>query len=89
MEDKYELKCQSTDNEQYLNDKKGQVLVSEKKESQKTKYTFKQLSSNIFFKVLLILFVLMILYFLLDVLITKYMKKIVMKGGGLSNTKKR
>jgi preprotein translocase subunit SecE len=89
MEDKYELKCQSTDNEQYLNDKKGQVLVSEKKESQKTKYTFKQLSSNIFFKVLLILFVLMILYFLLDVLITKYMKKIVMKGGGLSITKKR
>jgi hypothetical protein len=89
MEDKYELKCQSTDNEQYLNDKKGQVLVSEKKESQKTKYTFKQLSSNIFFKLLLILFVLMILYFLLDVLITKYMKKIVMKGGGLSITKKR
>jgi len=81
MKDNYELKCKSTDSDQYLNDKKGQVLISEKKDTQKSKYTFKELSSNNFFIILIMLVILIFLYALIQYLIKKYMKSIILKGG--------
>lgn len=65
MEDKYELKCQSTDNEDILNEKVNQLLVPEKKNIGKASksYNFKNLSESILFQIILILLGVAILYY--------------------------
>jgi len=88
MEDKYELKCQSTDNDNFLNEKVNQLLVPEKKnigKGSKT-YNFKNLTESIFFQILLILLGVVILYYGADRIISMVAKsptsmKVAMKGG--------
>jgi hypothetical protein len=65
MEDNYELKCHSTDNEYILNEKVNQVLVPEKKNIGRgsKSYNFKNLSENIIFQIILILLGVAILYY--------------------------
>lgn len=80
-EDKYELKCQSTDDERQLNDKKDHVLIPEKDSANVTKYT--NTKSNIISLSILSIFFVIILYFLFKFVIKKIGldSNTIMKGG--------
>lgn len=81
--DNYELKCQSTDDERQLNDKKGQVLISEKKNILKSKnnYDYTGIKKNITFAILSIAFVI-IIYLLFNFIIKNLgLNSNDMKGG--------
>jgi hypothetical protein len=84
MEDNYELKCQSTDNEDILNEKVNQVLVPEKKNIGRgsKSYNFKNLSESILFQIILILLGVAILYYGAVLIISMVTKSpTAMKGG--------
>jgi len=61
-EDKYELKCQPTDDEQHINNKQNQVLVSEKKNIAKIQTNVDVKNNTIVLMILSVIFVI-ILYF--------------------------
>lgn len=84
MEDKYELKCQSTDNEDILNEKVNQLLVPEKKNigGRSNSYNLKNLTESIFFQIILILLGVAILYYGAARIISMVAKSpLSMKGG--------
>lgn len=86
IDDKYELKCQSTDNESIINNKKGQVLVPVNKNiksiSMNPKNTFKiskgGLIYQLFFSIILIIF----MYYLFKYVINKIGKNTLIMSGG-------
>lgn len=84
MSDKYELKCQSTD-EDYLEDESNNVLLPEKKyiANSKMKYRFKEFSDSYIFQIIMALFIVFILYYGMKyILLRVSVSHIDMKGGG-------
>lgn len=83
MSDKYELKCQSTDNDN-LEDESEQILLPEKKNIAKTKttYTFKDFSQSYIFQIIMALISVCIVYYGMKYLLSRLIAPpIVMKGG--------
>lgn len=83
MSDKYELKCQSTDNE-YLNDKSNEVLLPEKKNIARTKskYTFDDFSKSYIFQIIMVLISVFLIYYGMVYILSKLgTTHSVMKGG--------
>ena len=82
MEDKYELKCQSTDNDATFNEKKGQVLVPKKTKTENP-YTFNDFSESLIFQIIMVLIIVFLFYFLLRYIISKIgQQPTIMNGGG-------
>jgi len=83
MEDKYELKCQSTDDN--LEDKSKQILLPEKKNIAKTKnnYTFKDFTESYIFQIIMILILVFIIYYGMKFILSKIGESstIIMRGG--------
>lgn len=83
MEDKYELKCQSTDDN--LEDKSNQLLLPEKKNisKSKNKYTFKDFTESYIFQILLIIILVFIIYYGMNYILSKIGESstTIMKGG--------
>ena len=83
MEDKYELKCQSTDDN--LEDKSNQLLLPEKKNiaKSKNKYTFKDFTESYIFQILLLIIFVFIIYYGMNYILSKIGESstTIMKGG--------
>lgn len=83
MSDKYELKCQSTD-EDYLEDESNNVLLPEKKDiaNSKTKYTFKDFSESYIFQIIMALMFVFILYYGMKYILSRVsISPTAMRGG--------
>ena len=87
MDDKYELKCQSTDNNMVLDDKKDHVLVPEKKTSGsgihiETNYSFKDFTKTFLFQILIVIILLFLFYYATTSFFSKNRPILInMKGG--------
>lgn len=82
MEDNYELKCQSTDDN--LEEKSNQLLLPEKKNIAKSKfnYTFKDFTESYIFQIILMLIFVFVIYYGMNFILLKVGKSSsVMKGG--------
>lgn len=86
MDDKYELKCHSTDND-YTEDKSDNVLIPEKKIISTTiKYSFKDFTESYIFQIIVVLILVFIIYYGMIFIFSKIGKaglssNISMKGG--------
>jgi hypothetical protein len=83
MEDKYELKCHSTDDN--LEDKSNQLLLPEKKNiaKSKIKYTFKDFTESNIFQIILIIFLVFMIYYGMNYILSNIGESstTIMKGG--------
>ena len=87
MSDKYELKCQSTDDDHF--DESENILLPEKKEIMKTetKYTFDDFSQSYIFQIIMVLIGAFIIYYGMKYVLSKLgtAPSSVMKGGRKKN----